>query len=220
MSAACGSLSILKLGGSLLSLPDVGDRLISFVEQHQIVNPVVVVGGGDAADLVRVWTERFELSDPEGHDLALQAMTLNAQLLSHLNADFSLINAPLEGDAPCEQQRILILQCQSAAARLEAKLPQEQHIPKSWDVTSDSIAAWFATSWEAERLYLLKSADMPAGLPTCRLSPDCLPLHRADIVRSLTQRGFVDRAFARFAATVPSIAWCNLRQGDRELRTF
>ena len=59
MSAASGSLSVLKLGGSLLCLPDVGDRIVSFVEQNQIVNPVVVVGGGNAADLVRVWAERF-----------------------------------------------------------------------------------------------------------------------------------------------------------------
>ena len=220
MSAACGSLSVLKLGGSLLSLPDVGDRLVSFVEQNQIINPVVVVGGGDAADLVRVWAERFGLSDSEGHDLALQAMTLNAQLLSRLNVRFTLINTPPDHDAPCGQPQISILECQAAAHRLETNLPREQHIPKSWDVTSDSIAAWFATSWKAERLYLLKSADMPDELRARHLTSDGLPGRRADVVRSLTRLGFVDRAFARFSATVPSIAWDNLRQGGRELQTF
>jgi len=220
MSVACGSLSILKLGGSLLSLPDVGDRLLSFVEQHQIINPVVVVGGGDAANLVRVWADRFNLSDSEGHDLALQAMTLNAQLLSRLNVRFTLINTLPIRDAPCGQSQISILNCQTAANGLETNLPREQHIPKSWDVTSDSIAAWFATFWKAERLYLLKSADMPDELTERRLTSDGLPEHRADVVRCLTRRGFVDRAFALFSATVPSIAWHNLRQGARELQTF
>ena len=194
--------------------------IVSFVEQNQIVNPVVVVGGGNAADLVRVWAERFELSDAAGHDLALQAMTLNAQLLAHLNVKFTLITAPPVGDVTCGQQRIAILKCHSAADRLETRLSQEQHIPKSWDVTSDSIAAWFATCWKAERLYLLKSADMPPELLAAHANSDSLPQPRADIVYRLTQRGFVDRAFADFSATIPSIVWCNMRQGDQGLRTF
>lgn len=220
MSATCGSPSVVKLGGSLLSLPDVGDRLVSFVEQNQIINPVVVVGGGDAADLVRVWAERFSLSNKEGHDLALQAMTLNAQLLSRLNVRFTLIDTPPSRDAPCQQPQISVLECQGAAERLETNLPRKLHLPKSWDVTSDSIAAWFATLWKAKILYLLKSADMPGELRTRHLKSGGLPGHRADVLRSLTDRGFVDRAFAQFSATVPSIAWYNLRQDGRELQTF
>ena len=210
-------LSILKLGGSLLSLPDVADRLISFVDQHQVANPAVVVGGGDAANLVRDWAQRFELSDSAAHDLALKAMTLNSELLSHLSDRFVLADEPGGCGVLWRPEQIAVLQILPSVARLEAKLSKTQHLPKSWDVTSDSIAAWLALYWNAERLYLLKSIDFPTELNQDRLSREQL---RDSVANRLAQRGFVDGAFAEFAKTIPSVAWCNLRRQGLELLMF
>ncbi|MEO1979157.1 MAG: hypothetical protein ABGZ24_01410 [Fuerstiella sp.] len=218
MPADHETLSILKLGGSLLSLPDVSDQLVSFVDQHQVSNPVVVAGGGDAADLVRNWAERFELADSAAHDLALKAMALNGELLSHLGDRFALVNGPWDGGDSCPPQRIGVLNPLSAIVSLEANLPRAQHLPKSWDVTSDSIAAWFADCWNAERLYLLKSIDLPSELFHSQPDSDDARQQRASFANRLAQHGFVDRAFARFASTVPSVAWCNLRSQGLELQ--
>jgi 5-(aminomethyl)-3-furanmethanol phosphate kinase len=213
-------MSILKLGGSLLNLPDVSDRLVSFIDQCQIANPVVVVGGGHAADLVRTWADRFKLCDPVAHNLALQAMTLNAQLLSHLHTRFELVSAPLHANAVCPPQQISILQSQSAIAIPEAKLPKSQQVPRSWDVTSDSIAAWLATCWKADRLFLLKSTDLPGDVLADQPDSDTAHQQRSHFVRDLTQRGLVDHAFAMFSQTIPSLTWCNLRDWPAELRSF
>ncbi|MCP4173072.1 MAG: hypothetical protein GY758_20130 [Fuerstiella sp.] len=216
MSSADDSPSILKLGGSLLSLPDVGDRVVSFVDRHCIANPVVVVGGGDAADLVRGWAERFQLSDRAAHDLALRAMDTNARLLPHLNRRFELIDTPWDDGIRPAARRIGVLCCHSVLEKLEVRLPRTQHLPRSWDVTSDSIAAWFAVLWEAEHLYLLKSADMSGMAPAGRSGPGIIRQVRPHIVRSLVQHGSVDRAFEVFCAEIPRVAWCNLRGSAEE----
>jgi dihydroneopterin aldolase len=56
-------------------------------------------------------------------------------------------------------------------------------IPWSWDVTSDSLAAWLAGRLGAKRVLLVKHADLPAG-----------PLRATDLVAD----GFLDPAFPRF----------------------
>jgi aspartokinase-like uncharacterized kinase len=58
-------------------------------------------------------------------------------------------------------------------------------IPQSWDVTSDSLAAWLAGKIGAERLLLVKQVEPPEGT-----------VRAAD----LAERGIVDTAFANFHA--------------------
>jgi dihydroneopterin aldolase len=58
-------------------------------------------------------------------------------------------------------------------------------IPVSWDVTSDSLAAWLADKLGARRLVLMKQVALP---------PD--PAGADD----LAARGIVDKAFPRFLA--------------------
>jgi aspartokinase-like uncharacterized kinase len=58
-------------------------------------------------------------------------------------------------------------------------------IAESWDVTSDSLAAWLARRLDADKLILVKSCPVPEGEP----SPE--ELRRLEIV---------DAAFPEFAA--------------------
>jgi hypothetical protein len=69
-------------------------------------------------------------------------------------------------------------------------------LPASWDVTSDSIAAWTARQWEADRIILAKSCDAPET----NLSALC-------------QLGMIDRAFETNVGHVLT-EWLNLRSSS------
>src|SRR5579863_6349961 len=87
---------VYKLGGSLLTLPVLAGRLTRLFEQpfpaaaSQRVPPprrLVVVGGGQIADVVRAWDRLHALGDIAAHELAMEAMSFNARLLTMILAD-------------------------------------------------------------------------------------------------------------------------------------
>ena len=71
------SIAILKLGGSLLDLPDLSVRLQSVFANLDGDRPLLICGGGEAADIVRRWHDCFELGEERSHWLALEAIRLN-----------------------------------------------------------------------------------------------------------------------------------------------
>lgn len=79
---------VVKLGGSLLDLPDLRQRVAGFVSP--IARPLIVVGGGEAAELVRAFDTRFEIGPERGHWLAVRAMQFNAQLIAAILCDADL----------------------------------------------------------------------------------------------------------------------------------
>ena len=69
----------------------------------------------------------------------------------------------------------------------------EPRIAASWDITSDSLAAWLAGRLAADRLLLVKS----------------VPLAGDDIAAAtLARRGVVDPAFPTYAARSAREVWC------------
>jgi aspartokinase-like uncharacterized kinase len=59
----------------------------------------------------------------------------------------------------------------------------DQTIPASWDVTSDSLAAWLANQLKAEMLLLVKSVELTGS----SITPS-----------KLSEMGIVDVAFGKF----------------------
>ncbi len=133
---------VVKIGGSLHDdpcLPQVVTRTADFA--HPLV---VVPGGGAFADQVRASQRRWRFSDRCAHSMALLAMRQYGHLLATLGALETVAHTRvLEG---------------GAAARVW--LPDEatlgEALPPSWDVTSDSIAAWLACKLQADWLVLIK----------------------------------------------------------------
>jgi probable H4MPT-linked C1 transfer pathway protein len=142
---------VIKVGGSLLAFPEHLDRTletISLVAREARV--LIVPGGGPFADTVRHVDERVSLSDDAAHWMAVLAMDQYAQLLAaRLDNAVLAENAEAITDA-LSGSRVPVL-APSRWLRLADPLPH------SWEVTSDSIAAWVAGAVDAPHLVLIKA---------------------------------------------------------------
>lgn len=181
-----------KLGGSLLDLPDLAERLRQLWSERSDSLPLLIVGGGAAADVVRDWDRTFQLGAETAHWLAIEALDLSASLLLRLLPELQLVRNLKQLQLAHEAGRPALLCVDCFVKWLET---QPARLPHSWDVTSDSIAAAAAVAWNATELVLLKSCDVPEA---------------ADLA-ALSSQGLVDPYFVTAAAGLKSLFWVNLR---------
>ncbi len=158
----CSRLWIVKVGGSLYTLPDLAERLRGWLTANVPADgaAVLVPGGGSLADVVRDLDARHGLGEERAHFLALRVLSLNAHFLACLLPEAALLDSP--GHRPGVRQRSWwILDSHAFVVADEASTGQAL-LPHCWDATSDSVAARVAVVWHAERLVLLKSVTVPA----------------------------------------------------------
>lgn len=193
-------VTVVKLGGSLLDVADLTDRLLAAVSDVEI--PIVVVGGGSAADLVRQWSRQGLVDNSEAHRLAIAAMSFNALHLVEsdrvVESDRGLTLVKSK-DAALEASlagRLPLLDTSSALLAEQALFTQYPSLPESWDVTSDSIAAWLASAWNGD-LRLLKS-----------VSSGSAPLDHLDVWFEQASRG------------LHKLTWINLRNLPLEVTSL
>src|SRR5262245_62868008 len=113
-------LTVVKVGGSLFDLPDLGPRLRRWLGQLPAGEVLLVPGGGATADVVRAFDRVHHLGEEAAHWLALRAMSVNAALLESLAPGVPVLDA-------------------LAFARDDEGRPGR--LPHCWAVTSDSVAA-------------------------------------------------------------------------------
>jgi aspartokinase-like uncharacterized kinase len=155
-------LTVVKVGGGIgdSALPRLCSALGELGERHRLI---VVPGGAGFADAVRDADRRFRLRPATSHRMAILGMEQFGWLLGDL----------IPGVVPCSD--LAQVSAGRTTVLLPAALPLDE-LPASWDVTSDSIAAWVADRAGAGRLVLVKEADglyasWPArGEPIGRLS--------------------------------------------------
>ncbi|HVX14681.1 MAG TPA: hypothetical protein VHC22_26065 [Pirellulales bacterium] len=159
MNGPSRRLRVVKLGGSLLELPDLPVRLRRWLALQPAATNVLVVGGGRAADAVREVDRQDQLTDDEAHWHAIDAMRSNARLLAESFPEAIWLER-IE-DVPTYTVPLLLLDPLIFMRRADPQHPCGP-LPASWDVTSDSIAARAADMLGARELVLLKST-LPAG---------------------------------------------------------
>jgi 5-(aminomethyl)-3-furanmethanol phosphate kinase len=162
-------LTVVKVGGGLGrgagddALRALCRTLGALGERHPLL---VVPGGAGFAEAVRDADRRFSLGAATAHRMAILGMEQFGWVLSEL--------IPRAVRCP-DLARARGLAGGRTAVLLPAGLPLDA-LPASWQVTSDSIAAWVADQVGAERLVLVKDvdglfADWPCGgNPLARLS--------------------------------------------------
>ena len=167
---------VVKLGGSVFDAPQLRDWLALFAGRGA-GRVVVVPGGGRFADAVRAEQQRLHFDDLAAHNMAVLAMAQAAQMLHALQpalrlaADLQRIEDVLrDGNAALWQPFDLLRDAPDALT--------------SWDASADSLAVWLASRIRAQHLVLVKWNERPP----------------AAAIDDLVAAGYVDRAFARFAA--------------------
>lgn len=200
------TLSIIKVGGSLLGWPDFRLRLKKFLREEfadtRGERPLLIAGGGPVVDMVRALDRIHNLNDELAHDLAIRAMTFSAQMLSAIVPGLSPIDTLDFVESVLEMGVIPVLAPFHVLALIE-NLGFDP-LPKSWDITSDSIAARIATYVRASRLILLKSASI------------CPDATRHDAVRA----GLVDPFFPEAARSLQRVEYMNFRDPTAKLQTL
>jgi aspartokinase-like uncharacterized kinase len=184
-------LTVVKIGGGLGrgagddALRALCHALGELGRRHPLL---VVPGGAGFADAVREADRRFGLRATTAHRMALLGMEQFGWLLSEL----------IPGARRCTDL------APEGAGRASVLLPARltlDALPASWEVTSDSIAAWVAGQVGADRLVLVKDVDglfaewPPSAEPLARLSVAELAQLRTAGVDAYLSTALADASF-------------------------
>jgi len=176
--------TVLKLGGSVLAHSQQFESTLKTIEGIARGGGVLVVpGGGLFADAVREADRRFQPGDSAAHWMAVLAMDQHAHLVAARLRRGVVVTAAREAIAAIEAGSIPVLAPYQW-------LRDADPLPHSWEVTSDSIAAWVAGALGATRLVLVKppgaagdnlvdayfSRALPAGVTAEVLAASDLPV--------------------------------------------
>lgn len=191
-------LRVIKLGGSLLTLPDWHERFLRWLAMEPPGVNLLLIGGGELVDALRREHERFPYTERQMHFAALAAMDINAQLALPRLPTALLVEGPgdvQEVDGRYFQKKnvswlgiVQITKWWHARDEAEDCLP-----PMTWETTSDTLAAWIADYISDAELVLLKSTEPP------RYTEDW------------TSQGYVDRNFFQHLSKHIPLRAVNLR---------
>jgi aspartokinase-like uncharacterized kinase len=145
--------AVIKVGGSLAEDPErlraLCCKLSELAKKYEII---VVPGGGRFADAVRKYDQRFALSSDVSHKMAILGMDQFGLLLSNITPNsrvFRQLGSAKE-----------FSEAKAAPIFLPSQLMlEEDPLENSWDVTSDSIAAYIAVRVHAGKVVLVTDVD-------------------------------------------------------------
>ena len=168
---------VVKLGGSLCQSPTL-PLWLKVLTRCARRGIVIVPGGGPFADQIRNVHDHWRFDEGTAHLMAVLAMDQYGLMLTGLQSGL----IPVRNDAEMGKA----LNASGVAVWIPSQMVlQARDLPKCWDMTSDSLAAWLANIRDAERLVLIKSIDpQPSNMA----------------VASLAESGVVDLCFEKFVS--------------------
>ncbi|MDX2192101.1 MAG: hypothetical protein NW201_02025 [Gemmatimonadales bacterium] len=177
-------LLVVKVGGALAAIEGALPRAGTAIARLAATRPVLVVpGGGPFADQVRAVQHRLGVSDDAAHWMAILAMDQYAHVLTERIPGATLVERYGEIGGAVGRGFAAVL----APHRW---LRDADTLPRGWDVTSDSIAAFIAGALDAERLLLVKAVpgelEAVADRALRRVAPHDLPIEVVGLERLAT----------------------------------
>jgi dihydroneopterin aldolase len=167
---------VIKLGGSLARSPLLPSWLDTLAD-HGGGRVVVVPGGGPFADLVRAEQLRMGFDDDAAHWMAILAMEQYGFMLAASRPRFRVAALRAELDDVLIRGLVPVWLAYPMVVR-------DTGLPRTWDVSADSLALWLARELGADTLLLVKSVAVRG--------------ERADI-GALVRAKVVDAHFPRLA---------------------
>ncbi|MGC4006802.1 MAG: hypothetical protein QM811_28215 [Pirellulales bacterium] len=200
--SASPRLRVVKFGGSLFARPAWHDDLRAWFAQQLACPTLLVVGGGGLADALRCEAARFPYDERLMHDLALQAMDMNATCVRARLPEIGSTCVDAFPNRRADSDRLAgagahdstqVVTPHIASWWSQAERQNKDRPPATWQTTSDTLAAWLAVESAADELVLLKS---------------CLPQAcgaRPDDPADWAARGYVDPEFPNWIRHVRSV---------------
>jgi aspartokinase-like uncharacterized kinase len=171
-------LRVVKLGGSQLKIPGLGDRLRSWIRSEPPAATLLLVGGGAPVDAIRELAQANSYDEAFLHWLCVDLMEFSFRMLAaqlpewprvqthdelmrmvedinHEDVRASREPAALPRVGQPKSIQALVNIAAYYNREVESALPIR--LPLSWDTTSDSLAALLAHLIHADELVLLKS---------------------------------------------------------------
>ena len=131
---------VVKIGGSLF--PDYAIKLARKLEN---TNSLIVLGGGEFANLIRKYDSQQNFSSEVTHYTAIDCMDIISKLVNDKVESARLVYSLKEAVEVSEDNLTPIF-------AVSEFLKSEDPFECSWDVTSDSIAAYISHSLNAKLL--------------------------------------------------------------------
>jgi aspartokinase-like uncharacterized kinase len=157
------SVVIIKVGGSLAHSEHLRTCLQRVAKLFANQAVIIVPGGGVFADQVRSLQQHWHFDDTTAHTMALLAMQQMALFYQSIHPEFKIISHSQDiKQQYCVHKKLL---WSPNISELEAA-----KINPSWDVTSDSLAAWLANTLPTKKLILIKSAPIDPSLSFAELA--------------------------------------------------
>ncbi|NND96052.1 MAG: hypothetical protein HKN47_01845 [Pirellulaceae bacterium] len=150
---------VVKVGGSLLTQPDLVATLTRWFLEQPIAENVVIVGGGGLIDAIRR-LDAVRPGDPaEVHWRCVDLLQATSRTFHDWFSSWEFIET---ADQLQRRQRDGFSQTQPTLVDVISfyRRGGDDHLPEDWRTTTDAIAALLATRIDADELVLLKACDV------------------------------------------------------------
>lgn len=189
-------ICVAKVGGSLLSRPDLASQLRSWLSEeltaHADTHYVLVVGGGRLVDAIREIDAVTSLGDTTAHWICVELMDVTSRILSNLVPELAVVDRFRHLAERTAQPGVTIFCPGEFMIKIEPN-SDGTRLSANWSVTSDSIAGRLAIVLAAAELVLVKSAAPPP-------IPESI---RENWLGDLAAQGYVDPSLPDLARELP-----------------
>ena len=198
-------ISVVKVGGSLLTWAGLPQRLRGWLSDdraaHPLTHVVLIAGGGKWVEAIRAIDAQHPLGEEPAHWICVSLMDVTAGLLGAMLPELPVVDSWVDLKHRLAEPGVTLLRPSEFVSRVESKLPGTR-LPADWSVTSDAIAGRLAITLAADKLVLLKSAPPPFDSDAC------------DWLAQLADAGYVDQFLPSLAAELPVLGCVDFRADE------